>query len=302
MAFGCAPAAPAFVAPASANVAQHVDAGHADNAETTAQHAWARLRAAGADHAAILIVDASSGRILGQAGEVDRPTRVGSTLKPFTIAAALDAGLDLRRRFSGEGGRWAVGDQQFTDSHASESLDATDILVHSSNIGAAKIVDAVGAGVVRRSFDALGLPTDARWDSDEALALADGIGALVSPRALAEAYVSLANDGERVALTRDGSGERRRVFSAATARSVREMLGRAVGDEGTGRRARVAGVHFGSKTGTCMDGERHVTSFAGFLAEPVRQVVVVTATVGEGWGGSVAAPEFARIAAELVLR
>jgi len=294
VALGCAP-----VSPPLSDEARVLDAGRVDDVGTIAQGALARLRARGANHAAVVIVDPVVGRILGQAGDILRPTRVGSTLKPFSVAAALDAGLDPGRRFSGEGGAWMVGDQRFRDAHPRDSLDAAEVLIHSSNIGAAKLVRAVGADAVRRSFDALGLSTDARWDSDKALTLAGGVGMLVSPRDLAAAYVSLANDGEVVALDDSGSSTRQRVFSAATARTLREMLTRAAGGRGTGSSARVEGLHVAGKTGTCMDGDRRVATFAGLVGEPVTHVVVVTATVNDGWGGSVAAPEFARIASEL---
>ena len=129
-------------------------------------------------------------------------------------------------------------------------------------------------------------------------------GVYVEPR-LVEATV--AADGTR---TEIGTGEGRRVVSEATASQVRDMLVEAV-DEGTGKRAQVAGYSVGGKTGTARKPQdtgtyqdragnyHYVAAFTGMVPaeDPELSVIVVidepTATI---YGGSAAAPVFADLA------
>lgn len=256
----------------------------------------------GATRAAIVVLDPHDGRIVAASGrgpdgddEVRRTLSVGSTLKPLTIAAALDAGLDPTRRFDGEGGEWTTDGAVIRDYRASESLDATEVVVRSSNVGAAKIVDAVGEAPVAHLYSRMGFVGDAErsW-----LERGAGIGVQTRLLDLAAAYGSLANGGERITPTVDGSGARERVMQPESAEAVLAMLGEAVGEAGTGRRAQVVGHRVGGKTGT-HDG---AVLFAGVAPlDTPRYVVVVRAEVpGEAYGGSVAAPVFSRVAATLL--
>ena len=92
------------------------------------------------------------------------------------------------------------------------------------------------------------------------------------------------------------------------------MLVDVVGDNGTAKQAKVEGYEVAGKTGTTqklVDGRysnrHHVASFVGFLpADNPR--VVVTVVVDEpkmkagriGYGGSVAAPAFGKVAKEIM--
>ncbi|MBZ0118936.1 MAG: hypothetical protein K8H88_18205 [Sandaracinaceae bacterium] len=263
-----------------------------------------RLVAEGATRATIVVLDPQTGRVLAASGrgpegtaEADRVDEMGSTLKPLTVAAALDAGLDPMRRFSGEGGAWQVdASTLLRDAHPRESFDAQDVLVASSNVGAAKIVEAVGEAPVASYFAAnrVEVPAPASW-----LLHGAGIGAVTSARRLAAAYAVFANGGRWIEPTSDGSGRSHDVLSAPSARAIARMLEAAVGEEGTGRRAQIQGVRVAGKTGTTASG---AAVFAGFapVDEP-RYVVVVRAERTDGaWGGAVAAPSFARVAAALL--
>ena len=261
------------------------------------------VEAHGATRAAIVVVDPRDGRIVAAGGrgpdgdaEVSRALTVGSTLKPLTVAAALEAGLDPARRFAGEGGEWTIDGAVLRDHRASETLDATDVIVRSSNVGAAKIVEAVGAEPVAAFFEEMGFVGDANRTWPERGA---GLGVQTRLLDLAAAYGSLANGGERIEPTLDGSGARRRLMRPETADAVLAMLGQAVErDEGTGRQAQVAGHRVGGKTGT-YDG---AALFAGVapLSDPRFVVIVRVELPGDGYGGSVAAPVFARVAASLL--
>lgn len=239
----------------------------------------------------ILVLDVVRRSVLarahvGQDGEVE----IASTLKPLTVGAAMDAGLDPTRRFDGEGGRWTLGDFELQDHRAEESFDAELMLVRSSNIGAAKIAQEIGGARVGAFLRKLGLGQSIeaeRWASDEGLVLSTGIGFRGTPEALAEAYVTLAADG--------WNGEEH-VLAADDAQSLRRMLRAATEGDATGRRARVDGVEVAGKTGSSRLDDGYGAWFAGMApADNPEVVVVVYAEVAEGYGGSVSAPSFARI-------
>ncbi len=257
------------------------------------------MREHNAHRAAVVILD-RDGRIMGAAGagpdgdeEVRRVSAVGSTIKPFTIAAALDAGLDPTLEFAGDA--LDLGDILVRDSHPRASLTARDVLITSSNVGAARIVTHVGEPPVEQVLDAMGVrvPNEASWALN-----GTGIGVEMSPLKLAGAYVAFVNEGVAVGASNDGTGVQTRLVSANAARLTLEMLEAAVGDEGTGHRARVPNARVAGKTGTVREGG---AVFAGvvFEADAPRYVVVVRAEVEGGYGGSIAAPSFARVASNL---
>jgi cell division protein FtsI/penicillin-binding protein 2 len=97
------------------------------------------------------------------------------------------------------------------------------------------------------------------------------------------------------------------VISAETAKRLTAML-RGVVEGGSGTAAKVNGYTVAGKTGTAAKPDpvrggysesRYVASFVGFVpATRPRLVVLVTVDEPHGaiWGGTVAAPAFARIA------
>lgn len=239
----------------------------------------------------ILVLDVDTRAVLAQThvgpeGEVE----IASTLKPLTLGAALNAGLDPARHFDGEGGQWRLGEFELQDHRAEESFDAELMIVRSSNIGAAKIAQEVGGARVGAFLRQLGLGQSInaeRWSSNEGLVLSTGIGFRGTPAALADAYATLAADGW------DGNEQ---VLSAEHAGSVRGMLRSATEGDATGRRASVDGVNVAGKTGSSRLESGYGAWFAGMApADDPKVVVVVYAEVPEGYGGSVSAPSFARI-------
>ncbi len=257
---------------------------------------------------------------------------MGSTLKPFTVAMALDLGLarsdevfDLAAPYAVDG----VAVRDFEPVPAPATLRA--IIAHSSNKGAAQIALRVGAARQRSYLDRLGLlrasslqleenaapithPAQSRLD---VATLGFGYGLALSPAALSGAYTVFANQGAYVAPTLRalGPGEtprRTRVFSAATTSIVLGFL-RATVREGTARAADVPGLGLAGKTGTAdklgddlrYDRARMVSSFAAiFPAEDPRYVIVLAldepertaANGGVATGGAVAAGPVGRIA------
>lgn len=268
-----------------------------------ARHELRILRATHeARRASIVVLDPTDGRVLAAVGEgpagdaeASREVEMGSAVKPLTVAAALDAGLDPRRRFAGEGGVWGADDATLVDAHPRPSFNAAELLASSSNVGAGKIVAAVGAAPIAAFFERCGVEPrpGASWVERGA-----GIGVAMTAVELAAVFGAFANRGIRADPSADGRGRRQRLMRASTAATVRRMLEGAVSDEGTGRRARVEGQRVAGKTGTTRGG---AVVFAGFApVDRPRFVVVVRAEVPEGWGGTVAAPAFSRIMTQLL--
>jgi cell division protein FtsI (penicillin-binding protein 3) len=198
-----------------------------------------------------------------------------------------------------------------------------DVLVRSSNIGAARLALRLGGTRQRAYFERLGLTQPARLELGrnqaplapaprgrrDVAGLGFGYGLAATPAALAGAYTVFANQGARVDLTLlarapDEAVERTPVFSPEVTRQLLFYL-RAVVADGTGRAADVPGLFVAGKTGTAeklgggagYDESRNFSSFAGvFPANDPRYVIVLALDdTGSGAaGGAVAAPAVAR--------
>lgn len=250
----------------------------------------------------------------------------GSTLKPLTIALALETGRATpRTMIDTEGGQMTIANYTIRDAHAARMISVTRVLQTSSNIGAAKLALALPSEAIwdlyRRmglgSAPELGFPgaTGGRlrhyrsWRPVEQATMAYGHGISVSLVQLARAYTVFARDGELVPLTllrSAGVADGVKVLSAETARAVRMMLEAAVQPSGTGPHARIAGWRVAGKTGTAhklLDGayapDKYLSSFVGLapVSAPrlVAAVLIDEPSAGEHYGGVVAAPVFAQI-------
>ena len=252
----------------------------------------------------------------------------GSTVKPFTVLAALES-----RRFGPSSiidtapGFFRVGSKLVEDPVNRGSLTLGEVLRVSSQVGIAKIAMALEEravyDVLRRAgvgdFMGTGLPGEAPaafnarglGDPVTRATLAYGYGLAISPLQLARAYLTLATEGLRVPVTilrQDEPPSLDRVFDARLVRQVLDMMEAVTGDTGTAPKARVPGFRVAGKTGTSRkvgargyDDERHVALFAGIapVSDPrIVMVVVINEPQGEARGGGVvAAPVFSRVAA-----
>lgn len=249
----------------------------------------------------------------------------GSTMKPFTIAAALESGeykpdtiVDTSpgyRRF----GRFTIRDHRNYGP-----IDLGEIIVKSSNVGASKIANDLGGDRLRSFFARLGLgqgtgtgfpgeavgilPARFEWRPVEEATLSYGYGMSVNALQLAQAYMVLANGGIRypISLVRqDEQPAGERVLSEQVSAAVREMLKDAV-SKGTGGRAQPSLYAAGGKTGTVhlvgasgYEKDQYKAIFAGMAPVDNPRIVTVVAVdapqAGEYYGGEVAAPVFARV-------
>ncbi len=246
---------------------------------------------------------------------------LGSTFKPLTVAAAIDAGTvrDFARRYDAspvKAGRFRIKDSHFIGNH----LNIAETLIHSSNTTTARIADELGPEKMRRMYMDLGmderpyieLPARGhpiwpgeKWPRLRSMTVGYGHGIAVTPLHLASAYAAMVNGGiwrpstlHRLAPGAAPKG--RRVFKASTSSRMRQLL-RMIAIYGTGRNADAPGFRVGGKTGSAekpgSGGYRRTTLVSTFAAAfPMdRPRYVVIAMLDEPQGTT--ASSFQRTAA-----
>lgn len=255
----------------------------------------------------------------------------GSTVKPFSIAAALGSGRwkpeDTVDTYPGS---LRIGRYTIRDVSRGGVLTLTGILMKSSNVGISKIAFDIGAEPIHAVMQQVGfgqdtglgfpgervgnLPNHRNWKQAETATLAYGYGLSVTAVQLAQAYSVLGNGGARVPLSMvrlDAAPGATQVVDPQIARTLLGML-QAVVEEpgGGGARAKVPGYHVGGKSGTARKAavgskgyveKAYRSFFAGVapIGEPRLAAVVMIDEPGSGgyYGGLVAAPVFGKVMA-----
>jgi cell division protein FtsI (penicillin-binding protein 3) len=208
---------------------------------------------------------------------------IGSVMKVFTIASALDAGATKASDvYSTDGGSYRVGPKTIRDVHHDGALSVSDIIKRSSNVGAVKIGMRLGAEKLYAGLKRLGfggktnieLPGEqsgrvrdgSKWREIELATISFGYGITVTPLQMAAAMAAIGNHGvyneprviDRVVGV-DGKEQfhteraSRQVLRAEVADAMLPMLASVfdVGKfRGTGSEIMVPGFVCGGKTGT----------------------------------------------------
>lgn len=253
---------------------------------------------------------------------------MGSTFKLFTVATALEAGVTTIRGGYDATRPLRVARYTINDYHPEKRwLTVPEILVHSSNIGAAQMALDIGTPLQRQYLSRLGLLrpaavelpelgaplTPSPWREINTMTVAFGHGIAVTPIQLAAAIGAVVDGGvlrPTTLLAHEAPSPGDRVFSAQTSRLMRKMMRQVVRD-GTGAKGDVPGYLVGGKTGTSeklIDGryvrDKRVSSFVGsFPMDRPRYVVMAMLDEPKGnartWnfatGGWVAAPVVAKV-------
>ena len=294
----------------------------------------------------LVILDAKTGEVLALVNQPDynpnnranvtgRQTRnrsvtdlfePGSTMKPFTVAEALETGVVKPETTIQTGqGTMTLGGWTITDTHPNGLLTVAQVIQKSSNIGTSKIqlqMPAERMGTFYRelgfgSAPQTGFPGEARgqlrpwakWKPIEQATMSYGHGLSVSLLQLARAYTIFTNEGQLLPLTllkRDAQPIGKRLISRETSIEVNRMMEMAVMPGGTAPRAQVPGYRVAGKTGTAHKAEnggyaehKYVSSFVGFgpVTRP-RFIVAVMLDEPQGakyYGGDVGAPVFSSV-------
>ena len=306
----------------------------------------AAVEANGARAGSAVVLDARTGEVLALVNEPDfnpnnranlrsdafRNRAVtdlyepGSTMKPFTVAAALESGkYSSDTLIDTTPGTFRVGNKTIRDLHNYGVISVARVIEKSSNVGMSKIALSLPRETMWNMLRRVGfaVPTGSRlpgevsgllnppssWVPIEQATVSYGYGVSVTLLQLARAYAVLANGGELLPLTlvrRDDAADHLRVMSPGVAHAVRRMLELAVGSGGTGSAARVPDYRVGGKTGTVHKltpsgyaSDEYVSWFAGFAPVEQPRLVMVVAidspARGRHFGGDVAAPVFGQV-------
>jgi cell division protein FtsI (penicillin-binding protein 3) len=251
----------------------------------------------------------------------------GSTMKPFTVATAIETGkVRPNTLINTEHGVYKVGNRVIHDSHPESMMTVAQVIQKSSNVGAAKMALSLKSEVLWQSLadsgfgaqtgsnfpgEAAGKLRDPKgWQPIEQATMSYGHGISVNLLQLARAYTIFANNGELkpISLLKlNAPAIGKKVFSEHTAHALRDMLELVVQVDGTAPLAQVAGYRVAGKTGTAhklVGGHyvnKYVASFVGLApASNPRLIVAVMIdepSNGEYYGGLVAAPVFSKVTA-----
>ncbi|HET7921968.1 MAG TPA: penicillin-binding protein 2 [Gammaproteobacteria bacterium] len=250
----------------------------------------------------------------------------GSSMKPFTIVAALLSGrYQPGSIVNTSPGFYKVSGYTIHDEHDYGAINLTTIIEKSSNVGASKVALSLQPQLLWNTLNAFGfghstgsgfpgevgglLPAWQGWSRARQATISYGYGVAITALQLADAYDTLAGGGIRrapsfVKLEQAPAGTR--VIPAGIANTLRGMLETVVSDAGTGERADVLGYHVAGKTGTAhiaVNGgyspENYISVFAGMApaTHPRLVTVVVIRDPGKGeyYASTVAAPVFSQV-------
>ncbi len=246
----------------------------------------------------------------------------GSTMKPLTIATALQAGVVTKDTvIDTNPGYMSLGRYTIRDVPRNNGvLNVTGVITRSSNVGAAKVVAKLTDQAFYDGIHAFGygktpgsgfpgesggvLPRPARWSGSSKTTMSYGYGLSVTPLQIATAYSALGNGGKLIPPTfiKGQRNDAHQVLDPATAREVVAMMETVV-TQGGAKQAAVLGYHVAGKTGTARKAGPHGYErghynalFAGVVpaSNPRFATVIVIndPQAGKFYGGLVAAPVF----------
>ena len=252
----------------------------------------------------------------------------GSTIKPFTVALAMERGQVNPNTVMAIGTKYLVGPKPITDTHPYPSLTVAEVIQKSSNIGTSKLAMNMPASEMWDLFTAVGFGQAPKvgfpgavagrvhpyqkWMPTDQARIAFGYGISTSLFQMAHAYTIFARDGELVPVTIEHSPDYKpgtRVISAKTAIEMRSMLESVTEPGGTALKAHAEGYRVGGKTGTAHKvvgkgyaSNKYLAYFTGIAPMSAPRIVVAVMvdepTVNGYYGGQVAAPIFSTIVSE----
>lgn len=248
----------------------------------------------------------------------------GSTVKPFTVAVALQSGSYSKSSIIDTSpGFVKIGTKMIKDPRNRGRLMLGEVIAYSSQVGITKLALSLDEYEIWNMFYAVGfgqttgvgfpgevagyLPNYRRWKDIDRAAFAYGYGLSVTPLQLATAYLTIATGGlwKQVSLLQGSMSEGKRVMSKEVAKELKAMLNLAI-TEGTGSNAKINSYSVAGKTGTVRkigehgyEDTRHLAFFAGMTPfnnpKLVGVVLINDPKSLRSGGGANAAPIFSRI-------
>jgi cell division protein FtsI (penicillin-binding protein 3) len=249
----------------------------------------------------------------------------GSTMKPFTIALALEKGLIKPETvIQTAPGHINITGSTITDAHPHGAMTVNEVIQKSSNVGTVKIAMQMQPREMWEMFTAVGLGQKPQlpfpgvvsgklraaktWRPIEQATMSYGYGVSTSLFQMARAYTIFASDGQVLPATLIKNGQTPvgvPVISPKHAEDMRHMLNMAAGPGGTAQKAQTIGYSVGGKTGTAhkQEGKGYAAKkYRGFFVgmAPIEKPRIVVAVMidepsnGRYYGGDVAAPVFSQ--------
>ena len=250
----------------------------------------------------------------------------GSTMKPLTVAAGLEAGVISNDSLFNTSPGWIANGRYRTTDHSNYGvLDTTGVIRKSSNVGASLIAKRLSDAQLNeflRRFgygqrtgsgfpgEAAGLfPAPDRWSGTHKQTISYGYGLSATPLQIATAYAALGNGGRLIApsFIKGQHGPAKQVLDARIASDVVHMMQTVTEPGGTAIQAAILGYHVAGKTGTARKASaggysrRYIGYFAGLVpVENPRFSMVVAVNDPDParkgyYGGLVAAPVFRNV-------
>ncbi len=250
----------------------------------------------------------------------------GSTLKPFTVAIAMEVGkVNSNTVMQTSPGMLQLGRRTIRDVNNKGELTVAQIIQQSSNVGTAKIALSLAPQAMWEMFNrsGFGAPTNSgfpgevngilrsynTWRPIEQATMSYGHGISTSLMQLARAYTIFTSGGELkpISLLKQNMPVMgQRVISRHTALAMSHMLEMATKPGGTAPLAQINGYRVAGKTGTAhklIDGQyakkHYISTFVGYApASNPRLIIAVMIdepSAGKYFGGAVAAPVFSKV-------
>jgi cell division protein FtsI (penicillin-binding protein 3) len=251
----------------------------------------------------------------------------GSTMKPFTVALALESGrVTPETSIQTAPGKITIGNATIGDAHAHGILSVAQVIEKSSNVGTAKMALQMQPQEMWEMFTTVGFGQQPKfgfpgavagrvrpyksWRPIEQATMSYGHGISASLFQMARSYMIFARNGDIIPLSFVKISDQpigQRVLSEKTALAMRRMLELAAGPTGTAPKAQVPGYRVAGKTGTSYKlvggkyANKYVGSFVGFAPASDPRVIIAVMidepSNGQHYGGDVAAPVFSAVAA-----
>jgi cell division protein FtsI (penicillin-binding protein 3) len=252
----------------------------------------------------------------------------GSSIKPFIAAAAVASGrYHAGTIIDTSPGFVKVGANTFRDKNNLGAVSLTTIIAKSSNVGMTRMALSLPSESIWGTLSGLGfgqvtgsgfpgesaglLNHHSHWKRIGTASISFGYGMSVTSLQLAQAYAILGSGGLRRPVTLRRADEPvvgERVLDARVAAEMLQMMESVVSQDGTGKRAALAGYRVAGKTGTSLKAEqggysthKYMAVFGGVVpasAPKYAAVVVIDEPSGQQYyGGDVAAPVFSNVMA-----
>ncbi len=254
---------------------------------------------------------------------------MGSTLKTFTVATAINAKVDINKTFFDITKPYYISKNQIKDViKFNKPQNISNIFINSSNIGSIKVFDLIGLENQKKFFDSVGLNEMTTvdglksinnkfpniWDNNSGRSLSFGYGASLTPISFVRSFSALVNGGYKIkpSIIKGEMTQKEKILDIVISKEINNLLFNVV-ESGTGQQAKVNKLRIGGKTGTARKikngiySQDVITSFVGvFPAEKPKFLVFVLFDEPKSennsynfYGGNTAAPVFSKIVSRI---